>query len=142
MQHVKAAERLDRCLDHVYNARLVRDVDLNSNSPAEFAGHALGLNPVDIGDHDRRTLTRHQARGGLTDAAAGARDDRGLALETPHCSRLTAGSVHAVRSASIDAVSTRPATARTSFLSEVTKASACSCVSATYSASYVVSQPS
>ena len=49
--------------------------------------------------------------------------------------------VQAVRRASIVAVSTRSDTARASSLSDVMKSSACSCVSATNSASYVVSQP-
>ena len=51
-------------------------------------------------------------------------------------------SLQAVRSASIVAVSTRSETARASSLSDVMKASACSCVSATNSASNVVSHPS
>src|SRR6476620_8899611 len=49
--------------------------------------------------------------------------------------------VQAVRSASIVAVLTRPETARARSVSDVTKASACSCVSATNSASNVVSHP-
>jgi hypothetical protein len=48
----------------------------------------------------------------------------------------------AVRSASIVDVLTRPETARARSLSDVTKTSACSCVSATNSASYVVAHPS
>ena len=50
--------------------------------------------------------------------------------------------VQAVPSASIVAVSMRSATARASSASDVTKASACSWVNATNSASYVVSHPS
>ena len=50
--------------------------------------------------------------------------------------------VQAVCRASIVAVSTRPETARARSLSDVTKASACSWVSATNSASNVVSHPS
>jgi hypothetical protein len=52
-----------------------------------------------------------------------------------------APAVQPLRSASIVAVSTSPETARARSPSEVTKTSACSCVSATNSASYVVSQP-
>src|SRR3954464_15608241 len=68
--------------DHAHDARLVRDVDLGGNSATEFAGHALGLSPVDIGDHHRGTFTRQQPRSGLADAAACACDYRDLALET------------------------------------------------------------
>jgi hypothetical protein len=84
VQHVEAAERLDRSFDHARNARLVGDVDLGGHRATEFAGHSLCLCPVDIGDHNRGTFARHQARGGLADAAAGARDDRDLALEASH----------------------------------------------------------
>src|SRR5207253_11106554 len=82
MQYVEAAERLDCGFDHAHDARLVRDVDLGGHSATEFAGHALGLGPVDIGDDHRGAFARHQARRGLADAAAGARDYRDLALET------------------------------------------------------------
>ena len=50
--------------------------------------------------------------------------------------------VQGLRSASIVAVLTRPETARARSLLEVTKTSACSCASATNSASNVVSHPS
>src|SRR5439155_1789496 len=57
---------------------------LGGNSVTEFAGHALGLSPVDIGDHHRGTFVRHQTRGGLADAAAGTGDDRDLVLRASH----------------------------------------------------------
>jgi hypothetical protein len=84
VQHVKAAERLDCGFDHAHDARLVRDVDLGGHGAIELAGHALGLSPVDIGDHDRGAFARHQTRSGLADAAAGACDDRDLVLQASH----------------------------------------------------------
>ena len=63
--------------------------------------------------------------------------------ERVHWARLHRGQeVQVLRSASIGAVSTRPETARARSPSEVTRTSACRCVSATNSASNVVSQPS
>jgi hypothetical protein len=62
-----------------------------------------------------------------------------LVFEAKHL--VPTPAVQAVRSASIVAVLTRPETARARSLSDVMKASACSCVSATNSASNVVSHP-
>ena len=59
----------------------------------------------------------------------------------PSEASLPTPAVQPVRSASIVAVLTRPETARARSLSDVMKASACSCVSATNSASNVVSHP-
>jgi len=102
VQHVKAAERFDGRFDHAQDARLVRDVDLGGHSAIEFAGHALGLSPVDIGNDNGGTFARHQARGGLANAAAGTRDDRDLVLEAS--SPVVSMSAQALRSGA-----TRPA---------------------------------
>src|SRR3954469_11431235 len=70
--------------DHAHDARLVRDVDLGGNSATEFAGHALGLSPVDIGDDHQGAFARHQTCSGLADPAACACDSRDLVVKASH----------------------------------------------------------
>src|SRR5207245_8065581 len=49
VEHVKAAERIDGGLDHANNARLVGDVDLDSNRAGEVSRNSFGGGAVDIG---------------------------------------------------------------------------------------------
>ena len=87
-QEVDAAELGDRAVGHGSGGSRIGDVDRHGERPAAPAGdpggNLLGAGGVDVGDHHRRTLLGERFGIGLTDAAAGAGDDRHLAVELSH----------------------------------------------------------
>ena len=83
VEDVDAAVTLGRCGVHRLDAGRVRDVDLVRERVARLAGGGLGRSAVDVGNADARALGGEHERRLASHAAAGARDHRNLALESP-----------------------------------------------------------
>ena len=84
VEDVDPAEPLRGGRVHRLHARPVGDVDLHRQGIARLGGDLLGRCAVDVGRADLGPLLGEDDRRLAAHAAAGARDDRDLAVEATH----------------------------------------------------------
>ena len=139
---VVVVRHLDPGSHEVISRRSLGRSPENSKIPEASANGKTILPEPELLESGRAVYHPRRWHGHEANGSGGTAEHSPTPLFASQQPELSTTGVQGVRSASIGAVLTSDDTARAKSSSDVMKASAWSCVSATYSASYVVSQPS